>query len=127
MVNLVKAVESYEEFVREYGEPEEIAAEEIPVVDEARIWTLVVDEHEELFPGRLVGDDPIDYYQTPRARQPQTAVQSLLYYVWADCPTCGGADDEGCQQCEGGNLVGISIPSCVGLRSEKEILARGTS
>lgn len=126
MSSLLEAVELYREFLRTYGEPNEIDEEEALVANEAHIWTLWHDEHEELFPGHQAGDQVVGYFQTSGAWHSDNRPNPVPYYMWVDCPTCEAAGFDDCEGCEGGGQVGISIPACIEMKSEEEILATGS-
>jgi hypothetical protein len=123
---LLEAVGVYREFLRTYGEPNEIAEEEALAANEAHIWTLWHHEHEELFRGYQTGDQVCGYFQTPGAWHSDNKLNQVPYYMWVDCPRCEAAGLDDCEVCEGGGAVGISIPDCIDMKSEEEILATGS-
>lgn len=123
MPSLLEAVEAYREFLRTYGEPNELSEEQALANNQAHIWTLWHDEHEELFPGYQAGDQVVSYFQTPEGWHSDNRPNPVPFYLWVDCPTCEGAGLDDCDGCEGGGQVGISIPDCIDMKSEEEILA----
>lgn len=116
-----EAVAQYKKFVESFGEPLEISAKEALKADQDTVWTLWSDEWDELVPGLREGDEVSGFFTTPRGRDSSSA-SAVPYYIWIECPTCF-AEEEDCEDCDGGGLVGISMPECVGLTTEQEMLA----
>lgn len=120
---LVDQVRKYREFEGRYGEPKEISESEAQSVPEGHLWTLWSDESDELIPGRGSGDQVSGFFKTPNPWIPEDRPDSIPWYLWVDCPSCGGAEPDECDDCEGGGLVGISVPECVQLSTDEEIMA----
>lgn len=121
---------SWREFVREFGEPEEVSREDLMGIAPNRVWTLWSRGSEFLVNETGDGDEVMSYWATP---QPWTQPQGTLFVtmtLWVDCPKCEEElnkdedwDQDDCEECKGNGALSIYMPDCVNAKTEEEVWA----
>jgi hypothetical protein len=121
---------NWREFVREYGEPEEVSRDALSDFEPNRVWSLWWRTSEFLVNESGDGDKVMSYWVTPR---PWTQPLGTLFFtmtVWVDCPKCEEEldkdedwDQDDCGECEGNGTLSIYMPDCVNAKTEEEVWA----
>lgn len=130
MGTLLDDANNWKEFVREFGEPEEVSREALSGVEPNRVWTLWSRSNEVLVNETADSGEVMSYWVTP---QPWTQPQGTSFVtmtVWVDCPTCDEElgkdedwDQDDCGECESSGVLSIYMPDCVEARTEEEVWA----
>ena len=121
---------SWREFVREFGEPEEISREGLIGIELNRVWTLWSRGSEFLVNETVDSAEVMSYWITPRPWTQPQGTSFVTMTVWVDCPTCEDGfdsdedwDQDECEECEGNGTLSIFMPDCVNAKTEEEVWA----
>lgn len=122
----------WKEFVREFGEPEEVSRESLSGFEPNRVWTLWSRASRD-FLANETGDgaEAMSYWVTPRPwTQPQRTFVVAMR-LWVPCPKCeeGMDSDENsgqdaCEECEGSGCFVIEMDDCVDAKTDEEVWAK---
>jgi hypothetical protein len=121
---------SWREFIKEFGEPEEVSREDLMGIAPNRVWTLWSRGSEFLVNETGDGDEVMSYWVTPRPWTQPQGTSFVTMTVWVDCPKCEEEldkdedwDQDDCEECEGNGTVSIYMPDCVNAKTEEEVWA----
>jgi hypothetical protein len=123
----------WKEFVREFGEPEEVSWEALSDFDPNRVWSLwfLRSRDTEFLCNEIAVDDEVmSYWVTPRPWTQPQGTQTVTMLIWVSCPKCEEESDEeldwdpgDCEECEGFGNVAIHMPDCVNAKTDEEVWA----
>jgi hypothetical protein len=121
---------NWKEFVREYGEPEEVSREALSDFEPNRVWSLWWRSSEFLVNETGDGDKVMSYWVTPRPWTQPLGTLFVTMTVWVDCPKCEEElgkdedwDQDDCGECEGSGTLSIYMPDCVNAKTDEEVWA----
>jgi hypothetical protein len=133
-MSLLEGAQSWREFVKTYGQPEEVTKDEAKALNPNNVWTLWSRSNDYLINEFAEGDEVIGYWKTPKTWDCQASTLFVTMTIWIDCPTCEEMltddpdwDQDDCSECEGAGTLAIELEDCIDAKTEEEVFSKRRS